>query len=242
MTHRKTTGRVTLSEQVATQLASMITAGRWQPGEKLPGELELCRILGIGRSTLREALRSLAFVGLVQTSHGEGTFVSGGAEHLLERLLAKGLLRTEKAIADVCEARIVLETELAALCAERIREDEIKVLRGLIARMGQCLDRNTTEFNELDLQFHLEIASFSKNPVLEKVMNPIRDLVSEWIVKSQELPGLRVNAHRQHQAILEALANRKPDRARKAMREHLRTFLRAVALLEKVSALGAVKL
>ena len=131
--------RQTLGQQVATQLAAMVTSGKWRTGERLPPEMELCKILHIGRSTLREALKSLAFVGLVQMRHGEGTFVAQGTDHLLDRILAKGLIRSEKAVADVCETRLILETELAALAAERITASEVATLTSLVERMGQHL-------------------------------------------------------------------------------------------------------
>ena len=83
--------RQTLGQQVATQLASMVTSGKWRTGERLPPEMELCKILHIGRSTLREALKSLAFVGLVQMRHGEGTFVAQGTDHLLAAAEATGV-------------------------------------------------------------------------------------------------------------------------------------------------------
>jgi GntR family transcriptional regulator, transcriptional repressor for pyruvate dehydrogenase complex len=228
--------RQTLGQQVATQLAAMVTSGKWRTGERLPPEMELCKTLHIGRSTLREALKSLAFVGLVQMRHGEGTFVAQGTEHLLDRILAKGLIRSEKAVADVCETRLILETELAALSAERITDSELAAIGKLVERMGQHLEAEDSSFEDLDLEFHLQLAASSKNPVLQQLMNPIRDLVFEWIVKSQQFPGLRLNAHQQHQAILQALIQRKPEKARKAMRDHLETFMHAVSLLEKVAA------
>ncbi|MGA3236039.1 MAG: FadR/GntR family transcriptional regulator [Bryobacteraceae bacterium] len=228
--------RQTLGQQVATQLAAMVTSGKWRTGERLPPEMELCKTLHIGRSTLREALKSLAFVGLVQMRHGEGTFVAQGTEHLLDRILAKGLIRSEKAVADVCETRLILETELAALSAERITDSELAAIGELVERMGQHLEAEDSSFEDLDLEFHLQLAASSKNPVLQQLMNPIRDLVFEWIVKSQQFPGLRLNAHQQHQAILQALIQRKPEKARKAMRDHLETFMHAVSLLEKVAA------
>ena len=73
MSNLKPVSRVTLGEQVAAQLAEQISEGRWKPGDRLPSESELCSTMGIGRSTLREALKSLAFVGLVQMRPGEGT-------------------------------------------------------------------------------------------------------------------------------------------------------------------------
>jgi DNA-binding FadR family transcriptional regulator len=155
---------------------------------------------------------------------------------LLDRILAKGLIRSEKAVADVCETRLILETELAALSAERITDSELAAIGKLVERMGQHLEAEDSSFEDLDLEFHLQLAASSKNPVLQQLMNPIRDLVFEWIVKSQQFPGLRLNAHQQHQAILQALIQRKPEKARKAMRDHLETFMHAVSLLEKVAA------
>src|ERR1044071_1659432 len=92
----KPVSRVTLSEQVASQIADQILQNRWLPGEKLPTEAELCSTLRIGRSTLREALKSLAFVGLVQMRPGEGTYVLDGTQLLVDRIRARGLLKTER--------------------------------------------------------------------------------------------------------------------------------------------------
>ncbi len=118
----KAVARVTLGEQVALQLAEMIAEKHWQPGERLPTEMELCEVLNVGRSTLREALKSLAFIGMVRMRPGDGTYVSDLSNRLLDRILAKGLLKTEKDLADVCETRMILETEGAAIAAERATE------------------------------------------------------------------------------------------------------------------------
>src|ERR1039458_9109987 len=81
----KPVSRVTLGEQVAAQLAAQISEGHWLPGDKLPSETELCASLCVGRSTLREALKSLAYVGLVQMRPGEGTYVLEGTQLLVDR-------------------------------------------------------------------------------------------------------------------------------------------------------------
>src|SRR5690242_3059629 len=111
--------KTTLGEQVALQLADMISDGKWTAGQKLPSESELCGALHIGRSTLREALKSLAFVGMVRMRPGEGTYVAERNNLFLDRILGCGTLKTEQDIAEVWEARMVLETELAAFAAER---------------------------------------------------------------------------------------------------------------------------
>jgi len=230
----KPVSRVTVGEQVALQLAGMIRDGRWQPGDKLPSETELCAALTIGRSTLREALKSLAFIGMVRMRPGDGTYVEQTSPGLLERILAKGLLKTEKDLADVCETRLVVETELAALAAERAQGADLDVLRDLLEQSARSIRNEGRPFMELDLEFHLAIATCAKNNVLRHLLSDIRGVLIEWITKSQELPGLRENALAQHKMIFETIRDRNPAKAREAMQAHLQTFQRAYTLLGKM--------
>lgn len=237
--HRlKPVSRVTVGEQVALQLAGMIRDGRWQPGDKLPAENQLCTALNVGRSTLREALKSLAFIGMVRMRPGDGTYVEQTPPGLLERILARGLLKTEKDLADVCEARMVVETELAALAAERAEPADLDALRENLRQSEASLQNQTPPFIELDLEFHLAVASAAKNNVLRHLLSDIRGVLIEWIRKSQELPGLRENALAQHKRIFESIAGRNPAKAREAIQEHLRTFQRAYTLLGKIGDLS----
>jgi len=232
----KPVSRVTLSEQVASQIADQITQGRWQPGEKLPSEAELCSTLHIGRSSLREALKSLAFVGLVQMRPGEGTYVVDGTEGLVDRIRARGVLKTEKDLEEVGEARLILETEIAALAAERAEAADLERLETLLKEMARSLETGDSKaYASLDVDFHLGIAMCSKNHVLQEFLAPIRGLLQEWIAKSQELPGIRQSAHAQHSKILEAVRQRNPEKARRSMRAHLQTCEKAFTLLGKIS-------
>jgi GntR family transcriptional regulator, transcriptional repressor for pyruvate dehydrogenase complex len=234
----KPVSRVTLGEQVAEQLAGQIAEGRWRPGDKLPSESELCATLRIGRSTLREALKSLAFIGLVQMRPGEGTYVLNGTQMLVDRIRARGVLRNEKELEDVSEARLILETELAALAAERLEPADLERLDQLMEDMKGTIESNGRDYAELDVEFHLAIATCSKNQVLHELLMPIRGVLQEFIAKSQELPGLRADAHDHHTKILAALRQRNPERARRAMRAHLHTCQKAFTLLGRVSENG----
>lgn len=232
--------RVTMGEQVALQLAAMIGEGRWKPGDKLPPEGDLCRALAIGRSTLREAIKSLAFIGMVRTRPGDGTYVAQSSPGLLDRILGRGLLQSEKDLADVCEARLVLETELAAMAAQRASGEDLKALRDLLDAAKASLNGNGRPFIELDLEFHLALAVAANNSVLRRLLVDIRGVLVEWITKSQELPGLRENALVQHERIFDSIAARDPEKAREAMKAHLQTFQRAYTLLGRlVSSNGA---
>ena len=236
MPNLKPVSRVTLGEQVTDQLAGQISEGRWRPGDKLPPEGDLCATLGIGRSTLREALKSLAFVGMVQMRPGEGTFVLDRTQLLVDRIRANGVLKTEKELQDVGEARLILETELAALAAERLDPADLDKLEELLEQMKQSLDGKGRAYAILDVEFHLAVARCSKNQLLNELLTPIRSVLQEFIAKSQELPGITLEAHEHHTKILAAIRQCNPEKARRAMRAHLQTCGKAFTLLGRFSA------
>lgn len=235
----KPVSRVTLGEQVASQLAAQISEGRWVAGDKLPSETELCKTLRIGRSTLREALKSLAFVGLVQMRPGEGTYVLDRTKPSMDAIRSRGLLTTEVELHQVAEARLILETEIAALAAERSEPADLDRLEQLLKEMSRSLAGGGRDYAALDVEFHLAIAKSCKNDLLHGLLSPIRDMMREFIAKSQELPGIKQSAQEHHTKILEALRKRNPEKARRAMRAHLQTCEKAFALLGKISVNGA---
>lgn len=231
----KPVSRVTLAEQVAAQIAQQISEGRCLPGERLPPEAQLCATLQIGRSTLREALKSLAYVGMVQMRPGDGTYVLNSSQLLVDRIRTNGTLKTEKELDDVCEARLILETELAAMAAERLEPDDLGTLEQLLQEMKRSLEGGRRDYADLDVDFHMAIAKSSKNQLLYELLAPIRNVLQEFIAKSQELPGIKQNAHEHHARIVAALRQRNPQKARREMRAHLQTCGKAFTLLEKIS-------
>ena len=235
MSTLKPVSRVTLGEQVAAQLSDQIAAGRWKPGERLPSEAELCHAMHIGRSTLREALKALAFVGMVQMRPGDGTYVIEESGLLIERIMTRGLLKTDKELRDVGEARLLIEGETAALAAERAEHNDLEQLDRLMEEMGESLRGVGRDFVDLDVEFHLGIAQCAKNQMLYELLSPIRGVLKEWISKSQELPGIKENAYLQHAKILSAVRLREPEKARQAMRTHLQTCETMFSLLSRIS-------
>lgn len=235
MSTLKPVSRVTLGEQVAAQLSDQITEGRWKPGEKLPSESELCAALKIGRSTLREALKSLAFVGMVQMRPGDGTYVIEESGPLIDRILSRGLLKTEKELQDVGEARMLIESEIAALAAARAEPEDLELLSGLMEEMNLSLAGNGRRFVDLDVEFHLTIAKSAKNQMFYELLSPIRGVLTEWISKSQELPGIKESAYHQHGKILAAIRSREPEKARHAMRTHLQTCEKVFNLIGRIT-------
>jgi DNA-binding FadR family transcriptional regulator len=227
----KAVSRTTLGEQVALQLAEMISEAHWAPGRKLPPESQLCESLNVGRSTLREALKSLAFVGMVRMRAGDGTYVAEGSGRILDRVMAKGLLKTEKDLSDVCETRVLLETELAALAAKRATAQDRKRLRTLGVELEASLAGTGKPYFQLDVEFHLAIAEASHNTVLQRLLADIRELLTEWIAKSQEFPGELESAQSHHTRILNSILKGDAETARREMRHHIETFQKASKLL-----------
>ena len=137
---------------------------------------------------------------------------------------------------DVGEARLLIESETAALAAERATESDFDQLDRLMDDMEQSLHGIGRDFVDLDVDFHLAIASCAKNQMLHELLTPIRGVLKEWISKSQELPGIKENAHQQHGKILLAVRRREPEKARHAMRTHLQTCEKVFSLLGRVAS------
>jgi GntR family transcriptional repressor for pyruvate dehydrogenase complex len=160
---------------------------------------------------------------------GQGTFVAQGPSKFLDRFCAHGLLNSRESVEDLTTARIALEGELAALCAQRASADQVSQLENLVARIKNC--REEEEFLELDLQFHLAIASFSRNEILAQFLRAIRSLLQEVIRKSAQLPNDRKLTYEQHLKVCRAIRDKNGRKARAAMRSHLKTFQAGYNLL-----------
>ena len=233
--------RSTLSEQVAKRLAARITAGDWQPGQKLPSEAELCKALNIGRSSLREALTSLAFIGLIRVRAGGGSFVAEQPSvYFSIHWLHSGILHDEKTLGEFVEARLILATELAGLCAARITPEELSELELLVERMKSAV-HDSEEFSKLDLAFHLTMGKAAKNEVLNKILLGAREKTRELIAKSLLLEEGMENALRGLVKILETFRQHNPVKAREAMQSHLQSFQRGYKVLFETSSLKKSK-
>lgn len=184
----------------------------------------------VGRSSLREALASLAFIGLIRVRAGGGSYVAEQpSAYFTSPWLNSGMLADEKSLADFVEARMILETEFAGLCAERITPEEFAEMELLVEKMKTSV-HNVDEFAKLDLSFHLAMAMAAKNEVLNN-LSSMREQTMELITKSLLLEEGMENALRGHIKILESFRQRNPVKARDAMRHHLQSFQRGYNVL-----------
>lgn len=214
------TPRVTLSEEIAERLVSSILAGRYAFGERMPPERELARILDVGRPTIREALRILRVIGLVEIRSGEGAFVVNHHSDFVAKAFGWTMLLDPPTAREVVEVRVAIETELARLAAVRATADDVARLHQLVARMGQNLE-HPSEFTAADVAFHLTIARAANNLALQRLLEAIQSLLRQWMQRALRHSHTSIDAEAQHQAIIAGIDAHDPDRAGEAMRSHI---------------------
>lgn len=194
-----------------------------KPGEKIPTERQLSERLGVGRASLREALKALEIIGMINTRLGDGTYVCDRSE-FLSRPLLWAITRSSDAH-ELVEARTIMETELAQLAAERASAEDLGHIRVQLDYM-ECNVDNLEEFLQADIGFHLAIADSAHNRILANALLLIRNVLQQWIGNSLQLEGVAEKALGQHRAIFLAIAKKNGPAARIAMEKHLAEMAR----------------
>lgn len=212
--------RTPLAEQAADLLLERIRAGEWSLGSKLPGENTLGPQLGVGRSTIREAIRRLAGQGVLSTRQGAGVFVA--ALDVAEDWSAA--LR-QADINSVIEARIAIEVEAAALAAERRSPADLRAIR--LAADKRDAQRTDMEAHvDVDIAFHRAIVAAAHNPILIDLFDSFTPRSRQAMIDLLRLRdefGSDVDQHA-HTAILDAIADRDGQTASALARKHLLTL------------------
>ncbi|MFI8962949.1 FadR/GntR family transcriptional regulator [Streptomyces sp. NPDC053493] len=194
-----------LVEQAAERLREQITAGHWPVGTRLPGETTLAKELGVGRSTVREALRALAGAGLVQPRQGAGVFVT--ATRPVEDWPTR--LRTA-AVTDVYEVRMLVEVQAARLAALRRTDEDVAAMRAALAGRRAAAEGDDAGFVDADIRVHSALVSAAHNPVLTDLFAEFAPALREALIELLDLLRLRSDEPRHgeesHTALVEAVA------------------------------------
>jgi GntR family transcriptional regulator, transcriptional repressor for pyruvate dehydrogenase complex len=206
-------------ELVAERLLALIASRQLGPGDAIPSERELVAAYGVGRSSVREALRMLESRGLIE-SRGNGSFAVAALRNMLDRSFDLLLTVEEADYAELFEVRRILEGEAAALAASRRTKAQIERMRQIVAEMEQGL-ASEERFIMADLRFHLAVAEATKNRVIVHLMNAIRSLLQRSLSSSYHIKGSPERAVEMHRLILEAIGERHPEGARQLMQEHV---------------------
>jgi GntR family transcriptional repressor for pyruvate dehydrogenase complex len=209
-----------LADEVVERLVRLILDQGLRPGDRLPSERQLMAQFGVGRSSLREAMKALSVLGVVDVSVGSGAFVADGVASVLTKPLAWALLMGDKDARDLAEARQAIEGELAALAAERATDEELAAIGERLALMRATLD-DAEAFTRYDLEFHLAIARAAHSEVLYRVVQILRHLLHDWFLEVYSRVEDKRSFLAHHAPIYEAIRARDAASARRAMIEHL---------------------
>ncbi|WP_409497103.1 FadR/GntR family transcriptional regulator [Amycolatopsis sp. cmx-11-12] len=220
--------RTSLADQAARLLLERIRSGEWQLGAKLPGETTLGPQLGVGRSTVREAIRQLAGRGVLQTRQGAGVFVNA-----LDVNEGWDVVLRQADIAAVIEGRIAIETEAAALAAQRRTATDLRTLRRALAQ--RATKGQTTEgYVDADMALHRAVVTAAHNNVLLELFDGFAPRVREAMIDMLRLQpddgrscsDAADEDQEEHVSLVQAIADREPGAAAQMSRAHL-TALKA---------------
>lgn len=213
--------RESVTTEVARKLLDYLLAGGFQPGQRLPGERQLAEALGVGRSVVREALKSLTLLGLVEVRQGSGTYIKSAESQLLPQVVEWGLLLGAKRTRDLVEARRHLEVIVAGLAAQRRDEATLEDLEAQLGHMRAAKD-DPDAFVAADVTFHLRIAYAAGNETLYQVMASVRALLQVWISRVMRGPDARfAETAREHELVYEAIRDQDEAAARATMEAHM---------------------
>jgi DNA-binding FadR family transcriptional regulator len=221
-------------EHIVEQIERAIFEGRLRSGDRLPPERELVRQFGASRVAVREALRTLEHRGLVAVRHGAsgGHFVREADTALLKRDLATLLRLGRLSVAQLTEARLILEPEVARLAAERAGEEDLKVMREALAERAAAVARGEHP-RVLDIQFHRLVAAAAKNPVHAILTDALMDLEADVVVPRIELTAEdNARVAEAHREIHAAITARRAEQARAVMAAHIVDVQRRLGRVE----------
>jgi len=212
--------RSKIYEEVAARIRRLIADGRLKPGDKLPPERELAVALGVSRTSVRDAIRTLQVTGLLEPRQGEGTVVRELSTDTLVAPIASALLARKDLLADLIAVRKMIEPAMAHEAARHATPDEIRQMESILTRQAARLETGGLAIDE-DSAFHDMIARASRNQVVLKVIDVLMDLLREGRERSLQVRGRPQRSLRGHRQILEAIRRRDGDAASRAMLNHL---------------------
>jgi GntR family transcriptional repressor for pyruvate dehydrogenase complex len=206
-------------EEVAKQIERLILK-KLKPGDKLPSERELAEMLQVSRSSIRDAIRGLELMGLVEPRQGAGTIVREPSAEQSLNPFEDALKRRQELVSELLDFRKMLEPPLAARAATHASPDEIAEMEEILQRQEATLSRGEASIAE-DAEFHYSVALASGNSVVLKVIDILMDLLRETRERSLQLEGRPQKSLAGHRRILAAIKRHDAEAAKDAMRRHI---------------------
>lgn len=218
-----------LAEAVAEQLMAMVAKGQLKPGDRLPTEPELMKQFNVGRSSLREAVKSLVVAGLLETRRSSGTFVSESYTEFLSQRLNWDMVFSTQDLRHIIDVRSALEEKAAALAAKGATDAQKEKLTQHVEAICD-ISMGPESAVEHDIAFHMTVAEASQNPLLLNLILSVRQMLHGHIRSGFFRRGYTNQGEADviadlHRPIVDAIRAGRPDEAKEAMRAHFdKTF------------------
>jgi len=216
-----------VSDQIVTYIEERIINGELKSGDKLPSERVFAETLGVSRIPLREALRSLSQLGLVETKHGQGTYIRGANNSFLTGKLATYMYSSETSVFEILQFRQILESECAKLAAALATQEELEEIKyyKIKAEEAEVSIRNGNyeEFSIMDIRFHTAIVKASHNLLFLNLFNAIHKTLKIQQIWSLSESNEIYDYIAFHRSIYAAIENRNPEEAYNSSRDHIKS-------------------
>ncbi len=216
-----------LYEEIVEQIKRLLTEGKLKPGDKLLAEREMAEQFQVSRASVREAIRTLEMLGIIDIRPGEGTFIRDTETDDIIRPLAMFLAVERSSLLDMFEMRRIFETATAGLAAQRATEEELDQIEAMLENMRERLNvQDPARGEEFDAAFHYAVAEATHNSLLTKLFKTVSEEFAKAnsVARRQLYQSGEENAQKiidQHAEILSGIRSRSPEVASKAMLSHL---------------------
>ena len=215
--------RKSLIDSIVEEIKDKVISGELKDGDMLTSQDVLAKSMGVSRASLREAFNRLKLMGLIETKQGSGTFVKKTTPSDFMNSLASLLIMDQASAAELLDARLHIESAVAALAAKNASDEDLKKMKRVLDGMeNDFRSGNIESFIAKDIQFHTFLAESSKNRVLVKLVEIIRDILRQFIKKFFDTAPSSISlAIEYHTNIYEAIKQHDPEAARNHMEGHI---------------------
>lgn len=216
---------MSLRDRIVQEILAKIEKGELLPGDKLPTERDMAAEFNVSRATVRDALRTLAALGVVSIQHGRGIFIQAGEGVALGQAIWSPFIMGAETVSNLFEVRKTLETAAAGWAAERATAEDRQTIMSIVASVREEVARHPNvdlqAITVADQAFHTSLLTFSKNPVATRIMLNLLDVLQEARRLSLGIPGRALRSIIEHEIIADAILKGDVQGAEKAMLNHL---------------------
>lgn len=216
-------------ENVSLQIREQIENGTWKEGEKIQGELELAKLFQVSRGSIRESIKSLQMLGILDAKSGQGTFVAQNALQKIRDSRLADMLNDADYYDEIIEFRYIIETQAAYIAAKNCTEEDIRFFRENLEKMTECRKNGQIyELNQYGIDFHYHIIGLMHNEIISAVYDSIQHSLQEERTEywSGHDESDQLQRDLEHAALIDAMEAHDAVQARKIMENHLGHKLR----------------